>query len=275
MSHFAQHDGLSDTQPYQPANQTPQWIEAEPPRRRSSCGCLAVGCLVVLLLVMGAVGLAVYSGYSFYQQQLQKYTSETPVELPGVTIDDAQIQATVDRLEQFREQFDEGSAPQELVLTIEELNALIANNPELRGRVYVSVVDGDLRAEVSFPVDKLPGGRGRYFNGSATMHVELQDGVLIVHAVSAEANGQPVPEQLMGIFKQENLARDLYKDVQISKTLQRCEQLIIEPERIILKVRQKPPRRAGETPPGVSQPDQLKTPDTLGEEASAASSGDS
>jgi len=131
---------------------------------------------VAVALIMG---LTVFAGFRFYRNQLAKYTSETALELPSAEITEEEVQAVVARLEDFRDQFDKGEAPQELVITLEEINALIANNPDLRGKVYVTIVDGDLKADVSFPLDEIPGGKGRFFNGSATLHVELDNGVLV------------------------------------------------------------------------------------------------
>jgi hypothetical protein len=71
------------------------------------------------------------------------------------------------------------------------------------------------------------------------MHVELEEGVLIAYLVDAQANGRAVPEFLMSTLRKENLAKDLYRDVEIARTLQRCEKLIVESDRIILRVRQK------------------------------------
>jgi len=189
---------------------------------------------VAVALIMG---LTVFAGFRFYRNQLAKYTSETALELPSAEITEEEVQAVVARLEDFRDQFDKGEAPQELVITLEEINALIANNPDLRGKVYVTIVDGDLKADVSFPLDEIPGGKGRFFNGSATLHVELDNGVLVAHVVTAEANGEAIPDMFMKEFREQNIAKELYKDVEMARTLKRCEQLIIESDRIILKVR--------------------------------------
>lgn len=210
---------------------------AEPKKGGCSLGCVLWGCLGTTVASLLILGVVTFAGYRFYSNQLAKYTSETPLELPTSEIPEEEVQKVVTRLEDFRTQFDKGEGPQELVITVDEINALIANNPEMRGRVHVTIVDGDLKAEVSVPVDALPGGKGRYFNGAARLHVEMEDGVLIAHVVDAEANGEPIPESFMQGMREQNLAKELYKDVEMSKTLKRCEQITIESDRIILKVR--------------------------------------
>lgn len=233
-----QPGSLEETQPYSPAQQSyPQMQPAEPERRGCSMGCVLWGCLGTTLVCLMILGVASFAFYSLYSNQLAKYTSEAPLELPTSDISDEEVQQVVTRLEDFRTQFDKGEGPQELVITVDEINALIANNPEMRGKVHVTIVEGDLKAEVSIPVDMLPGGKGRYFNGAARLHVEMEDGVLIMQVVDAEANGEPIPETFMQGFREQNLAKELYKDVEMSKTLKRCEEISIESDRIILKVR--------------------------------------
>lgn len=235
---------LQETQPYVARQEAPnypsdQFDIEDRPRRKSGCGCFLIGCLGTMLLMTLLASVGVWAGYRFYQSQLEQFTADAPVVLPGVDVSQEQVDATVQKLEDFEQQFEDGQSPQELIITIEEINALIARNPDLRGRVSVSIEEGNLRANVSVPLDELPGGKGRFFNGSLTMHVELEEGVLIAYLVEAEANGRAVPEFLMSTLRDENLAKDLYRDVEIARTLQRCEKLTVEPDRIILRVKQK------------------------------------
>ena len=203
---------------------------------RCSLGCILWGCLGTSLAVLLVLGVASVGFYRFYNHQIVKYTSDAPRELPSAEVSDEEVEAISQRLEDFGTQFEQGDAPQELVITVDEINALIASNPDWRGKVHVQIVEHNLRAELSIPTDAIPGGKGRYFNGSVTLHAELEEGILIMQIVDAEANGQPIPEILMEGIRQENLAKELYKDVE-TKTLKRCEELIIESDRIILKVR--------------------------------------
>lgn len=194
-----------------------------------------------MLLGALAVGGAMYGMYSFVSGQVAKYTSDHAVELPSVNISDDEVKAIEAKLETFKTQFESGDAPQELVITIDEINALIAGNSDLKGHVYVKIVDGNLHADVSVPLDKLPipGAKGRYFNGSVTLHVEMENGVLIAQVVDAEANRQQVPASVIEEMQDENLAKGMYDDPDTAKALSRCESLEIQADRIVLKVRQK------------------------------------
>jgi hypothetical protein len=185
------------------------------------------------------------------------------VELPTVNINQEDVQAIKTRLDDFQKQFESGDAPQEVVITEDEINALIAGNPELKGRVFVQIEDGNLQADVSIPLDQIPGGKGRYFNGSATLHVQLENGVLVANVIEAEANGTPIPEDLMVEFRKQNLAKDMYKDVKTAEALQRCESLTVESDRIVLRVRKKSEKLQGKPEAGAETDVELppQTPD--------------
>ena len=230
---------FDQTQPYVTSGNQNFSIE-QPAKKSFPWGCLLGGCLGVMLLGIIVTGGALYGIWSLYQSQLAKYTSDQPVEIPVVEATEEQVKAIEKRFEDFRTQFDAGEAPQELVITAEEINTLISNDPNLKGHVFVKIEDGNIRADVSFSLGELPGAGGRYFNGSLTLHVEVKDGEVVAHVVDAEANGQPVPEELLKQFRQENLAKDMKDDPEMAETLERCESLEVQSDKIILKVRPKP-----------------------------------
>ena len=54
--------------------------------------------------------------------------------------------------------------------------------------------------------------RGRYLNGEADLKASLEDGVLIVTLASFEVNGKKAPEEFMTEVREQNVAKDFYKD---------------------------------------------------------------
>ncbi|MEM6979208.1 MAG: hypothetical protein AAF539_06025, partial [Planctomycetota bacterium] len=126
----------------------------------------------------------------------------------------------------------------ELVLTSDELNALIAGNEQLRGRVFVDIVDGEITGKVSIPTDMLPGGKGRFFNADGRFDVSMQDGVLVVRLVGGSVKGEPIPEPIMEAFAQENLAKELYKNEQNARVLRKFESIEVGEDSILLKLRE-------------------------------------
>jgi hypothetical protein len=249
---------------YQPAPETvPQ---PQPPRKSRGClyGCLFVLFSGIALLVCAGVG-----GYWWVSTQVQKYTSATPAELPSVELPAEQMSGLESRVNAFSDAIESGEAPPEdLVLTADEINALIGKQEQLRGKVFVRIKDGQVSGDLSIPTDPIPGGKGRYFNGSASFNVSMEEGVLIVTLADAEVNGERVPPQAIEALSKENLAREAYKDAKTAEVLRRFESISVEDDKIILKVRQKK-----EAEPGPSLPDASSPADDSGAVPPADDSG--
>jgi hypothetical protein len=223
---------------------------AEPPRKEHGCffyGCIAASVLAILLLIALVVG-----GYLFYQGMLKiinQYTSPTPVELPKVEMPQEDREALHKRFDAFKEAVDKGEDTAPLVLSGDELNVLLADNAAVAGKVYF-IIEGDkLKGQVSLPLDalRLPGVKGRYFNGKATFLASLTEGHLIVMVDSAEVNGQPISDQVMAGLRNKNLAEDVAKDPDNAKLLSKLESLEIKDGKITIKAKPKEERSAEET----------------------------
>ncbi len=223
------------------------------PARRFPWGCLLGGCAGVFLLMLGGLALTGFMGYRFYKSQLTKYTSETPVELPTLEISPERMAEIEQRVDDFQEKLENGEEVEPLVLTEADVNALISREQDLRGRVYVSIEEGQITAEVSVPTDMLPGAKGRYFNGSVVLDASLENGVLIVKADKASVNGEPIPEEFMKEIRNENLAKDAYKDPESAEWLRKFESMKVVGQTIVLTPA-KPKATADETD-GNSEPE--------------------
>lgn len=203
------------------------------------CGCLFSLLLLLLLAVGGGV-----AAYWWLQGQVRTWTSQTPADLPVVEYSEEEVEAIQDRVETFQQRVDAGKTPEELVLTADEINALISSEEDLQGKVHVTIEDGTISGDVSIPTDFLPGGKGRYFNASATFNASLENGVLIVTLADAEVAGQKVPAEFIEGLSKENLAKEVYQDPEVARTLRRFESLRIEGDKIILTPR--PPDAGGD-----------------------------
>ena len=204
----------------------------EKPSRGCLYGCLAVGVLILGTFICG--GFAVYF---FIAGQVEKYTAATATELPAVEYTEEQLESLHARIDTFKEAVEGDEQAEDLVLTAEEINALINEEEKMRGRAHVDIKDDVVIGDISIPTDSLPGGKGRFFNASATFDVSLERGVLIVTLNSAEVKGEPVPEEFMEAMRKENLAKDVYKDPENAKVLSRFESIEIVDDKIILRLK--------------------------------------
>jgi hypothetical protein len=237
------------------ATHDPEFYEApkfaaesyEPPRQR---GCFFYGCIIasiLAVLMVVAIGVGAFLFYRFLGRVVEEYTATAPRELPKVEMPAEQRQAVKQRFEAFRKAATEGKATEPLVLTSDDLNALIEENPELKGKIYVTIEGDKLKGQISIPLEKIGIGmlRGRYLNGEAELKASLSDGVLIVTLDSIEVNGKRPPENFLEQMRQQNLAKDAYKDPQNAEMIRKFESLEIKDGKITIKLRGKPGTPSG------------------------------
>ena len=213
-------------------NNTNQYQNVQ--QKRFPWGCLIGGCLTVVLVMMIGTGAVVYTGYSYYMAQINKYTSPEPVEIPKVESSTEETEAFQKRVDDFKAALDRNESPEPLVLNSDEINALINTNEDLKGKLFVTIANGEISAQASIPTDMVPGGKGRYLNGRVSLKASLENGVLIVTLDDAEVNGEPLPAEFITAIRNENLAKDAYKDPQSAEFLRKFERMTIEDDKMIL-----------------------------------------
>jgi hypothetical protein len=146
----------------------PQFHDQQPSSPTFNYGCIFLSVFVGLLAVCGGVGVCGgFGGYFFLVNQVQQYTSESPTALPEVDFSTDRMDQLQTRLDSFKKALEEGQGdepskdepqrdelqrdePQEdddqtgemqtlteLVLTADEINALINLEEKLRGLVVL------------------------------------------------------------------------------------------------------------------------------------------
>ena len=143
-----------DPEFYQAPKFSPEYDNARPRQR----GCFFYGCVIAsVLAVLLIIALAVlaYMGMRFFSGFVEEWTSPAPVELPKVQVSEEERKSVRERVDAFRKALEEGTAIDPLVLTSDDLNALIEENSDLRGRLFARVEGDKLKAQISFPLDKL------------------------------------------------------------------------------------------------------------------------
>jgi hypothetical protein len=248
---------------FDPSAYSPQ--HEPPPPKKSGCSCVAIGCLGLTGLFVVGIAVMVGGGFWFIRSQVQTYTSDTPADIPVVEYSDEQLEELRARVDSFKARVaardkdadaddpenaadpDNDAEPdsdavdvdpvQELALTAEEINALISAEEKMRGRVYVTIEEGELTGDISIPTDGFPGGSGRFLNASATFEVSMDDGILFVRINRAVVKGEPVPESIMEGLRQQNLAKDVYKDEENAEMLRKFESIRVDGDKLILKLR--------------------------------------
>ncbi len=238
-----------------------------PPTSSSNGRCLLLGCVGVFITGIMLILCAGFGTYFAVRKQVEKFTATAPNDLPTIEYSEEKLAELENRIESFQSQLadekaeaeevvasDEVAAekvaeatdeivvepalPKELVLSADDINALITAQESLRGKLFVKIAEDKVSGEISIPVESfVPGSKGRFLNGSATFDVRLDDGVLVVTVESAEIKGEPLPESIMQAIRKENLAKDVYRDEANAKMIRRFESIRVEGDKIIAKLR--------------------------------------
>lgn len=199
--------------------------------------CLLVGCGgMILLAIMTSIG-----AYLYVKSTVETYTQETPASIATNEVTEAESQELVARLESFKSRIESGNASS-LVLSQDDINALISKEKELAGKVYVTIEGGQIKGQISVKLeDGVPLAGGRYLNGQASISVGIKHGELEAYLDSVEVNGKPLPDRFMVAIKGKNLATDVKIDEKTRKNLVRIERLEVKDGKVVLVVKEGEP----------------------------------
>src|SRR4051794_11189385 len=98
------------------------------PRQR---GCFFYGCLIasiLAILLLVGMGILGYTAYRYFINTAKQYTDTRPTPLPAVEMPAEQVKDLHARVDAFKAALDAGKPSEPLVLTADELNALVSDN---------------------------------------------------------------------------------------------------------------------------------------------------
>jgi hypothetical protein len=206
-------------------------------------GCLFYGCLGLCVLALAGL-VMLYFGYQFVRSSTNKiiaqYTDTNAVDLGHVELPPEDLKALQQRISQFSQALESKTNAQELTLSAEEINGLIAAEGQgqtFRDRLFVHIQNNRLQGDVSIPLQdfgplKL---KGRFLNGAATFKVNMVNGNLDVRLDELRVNDQPLPSLLQAEFQNKNLAEEMMNDPKLRSFLNQLESVKIKDGRIIIR----------------------------------------
>src|SRR5207237_9770226 len=179
-------------------------IMQTPPPAPSGMGCFAKGCLT--LIIAGLALVAVFVGGTFFvlNRALNVFTSTQPVQIQLRQATPAERQVAKAKLDTLR-----SAARNHQEATIEfnadEINALIANEPEFhgaRGHVRVAIANSIASLDVSAPLDSMHWKRlkGRWFNGNIQLGFSYVDENFKFELLSAVVKVHQFPTDIQPSF---------------------------------------------------------------------------
>ncbi|HEX4639152.1 MAG TPA: hypothetical protein VH170_06680 [Chthoniobacterales bacterium] len=175
-------------------NGSQSWIE--PPPHRRGFGSLAKGCLFLVVFCI-LLALSFVAG-TFYAAKFlrNEYFSEYHERLPASEATPQEEQEVRARWDSF-EKAARAHEYARIELSGDDLNALIAYEPKLRGHAYVTINDNAARLQVSFAVPKSRWMRGRYVNAQCSVQSGPTAKPEEAHITSIVVNGKPVGEDFL------------------------------------------------------------------------------
>ncbi|MEX2580684.1 MAG: hypothetical protein WD342_16625 [Verrucomicrobiales bacterium] len=212
-------------------------------------GKVAIGCGVGCLAVLVVGGIIAYFIFTTVKTRIaegvENYTAVQPVAIEPPRIAENEIEDAIARFDAFRGAMDRGEQAAPLVLTDDDINALLFHHPsfkEVAGKTKVSIENDQLKSTVSLNLDDLEipvkfiadAVEGKYFNGEVTLSIDMVAGRPTAFIENLEVNGMSPPEEAMAAFGQENLLKEARTDPEMKKFFDKIEELEIENNRLVI-----------------------------------------
>jgi hypothetical protein len=219
--------------------------EQSPPKKR---GCFFYGCLSLIIVSVAGVLVGYLAIRHVINWLVADYTESKPALIESIEVSSAQREDLQRRIAEFVDVLQSQKTAQELRLTSDDLNVLIATEPkmkDLKDRVFLTIEDERIRGNVSIPLEKL-GSRnfdlgiwrklkGRYLNGTAEFKASLETNHLLVTVENLQVKGRPLPTKFLAQVRQWNLAEDAQHDTNTARWIQKFESIRVTNSLVILK----------------------------------------
>lgn len=171
------------------------WIEPPPNRRGQGMGCFAKGCLILAVFV--AVLCAAFVVGSIYAVRHLRGTffATQGVELPSNNSTTEEQQLALAHWKIF-ERSARAHMPARIEMSADEINAIIAAKPELRGRAFVALEGNSGRLQISVPINSRF-FRGRFVNGQCTVTAAPDGDPQAARISNIAVNGNRVLDEVL------------------------------------------------------------------------------
>jgi hypothetical protein len=211
--------------------------------RGTGCGTrILLGVFAVAAVAMLAMIALAFIIPRAIDRAVETYTDAAPLPVRGEPLPPEEREELDARVDEFAEALDANEPTEPLVLTEEELNAVLAEEiDEEDGSIYLELIPGQVRAQVSLPIKaELPLGpwardlTGRYLNGTALVDLRLNAGRLDFTIREFDVKGHKLPGYAVDALQKELERTGVFEDDDVTDYLQRVSELRIEPGRIVL-----------------------------------------
>ncbi len=170
------------------------------PEKKKGCGCIAKGCVVMVILAGILIGVLVWGGKKLVAWT-RAHASSSPVAVSVENGTRDEYEALIKRLDDFK-----SAAPgagKTLELNAHDLNLLIKFSPEwnyVRGKIQASIENDKIGLTGSLPLDFVPSLAGMYWNGEMHFTLSLDDKTFHFSVLDAQVEGGELSSEGLKTF---------------------------------------------------------------------------
>jgi len=221
---------------------------AKPPptvAKKRGFGCCGCGCLFLAVLALLLCALIGGTGYLAYHEIVQ-VTSTTPVTIPTFDGGDQVYSSAQQKMQAFDHDV-QNHVPATLRLSADEINTLIARNPNFSKnniQLYVSMHDDQARLQSSIPSGLFSGNtiKGRYLNAdvSFSLSFDNESKMISFNLKSAKVGSTTLPENnLAGIQASTDPAINgiLQKTAGFKEIIQQASSIEIKDSELVIQTK--------------------------------------
>lgn len=203
-------------------------------------GAFAITAIVMLLIVAASLIVP-----PMIQNTVERYTSDTPMQVRAHRLPETDQEELDDRVEAFADAIEEGQSPEPLILSGEDLNSLLQKlweDEEIPGEMALRIEDGRLRSDLSIPLKPgfaigpfNPDVVGRYLNGTVTFRLSLDENHLNADIERFVVNGKALPGWIVGAIEREFIDREILQNKDLREFTQKLARLQVSADSILLE----------------------------------------
>lgn len=174
-------------------------MQRQPPPQ--GMGCFAKGCLTLIIAIVAFVIVCGVGGWFLLTRTIDNLTALQPASIQIATPTNVQSQGAASKAQQLRTAL-QSNQETTVVFTADDINALIAQDPNfrgVRGSAHVAINNSIVSLELSAPLRSFPWShvKERWFNGEIQFGFSYVDDKVVVDPKAAEANGHHVPSWIL------------------------------------------------------------------------------
>ncbi len=179
------------------------------------------------------------------QRTVDRYTSNAPMKIVQQPLPQDEREALDDRVEAFADAIEEGQHPEPLLLSGQDLNALLQKlwtDEELPGEMALRIEDGRLRSDISIPLEPdltigpfTPKVGGRYLNGTVTFRIALENNVITADIERFVMNDKTLPGWIVDAFEREYVEGQLLKNADLREFTDKLARIQVSADSILLE----------------------------------------